>query len=155
MPLKRKVIRPSRLYNLLLSLSFSSVSQSSWPLCAPSNFSFSFTNCHRPPPEIIQSCLCCLFDTTSTRPVCTSTSTAASGCSKPRRRGRSSVTLLVSTKRTSDSHSQVNCTSKIELAKRTSEFHSQVNSRCASKCTSVFHSQVNCTIKIVLANCDL
>ena len=122
--------------------------------------------------QIIQSCLCCLLDTTSTRPAFTSTS-AASGCSLPRRRGRSSVTLFMSTKRTedfysqvnctskivlakrtSDFHSQVNCTSKIVLAKRTSDFHSQVNSRCASKCTSDFHSQVNCTSKIVLATSD-
>ena len=71
--------------------------------------------------------LCCLLDTTSTRPAFTSTS-AASGCSMKRRRGRSSVTLFVSTKRTEDFHSQVNCTSKIVLAKWTSDFHSQVKS---------------------------
>ena len=59
--------------------------------------------------QIIQSCLCCLLDTTSTRSAFTSTS-AAPGCSKPRRRGRSSVTLFMSTKRTEDFHSQVNCT---------------------------------------------
>ena len=100
--------------------------------------------------QIIQSRLCCLVDTTSTRPAFTSTS-AASGCSMPRRRGRSSVTLFMSTKRTEEFHSQVNCTSKIVLAKWTSDFHSQVNSRCASKCTSYFHSQVTCTSKIVLA----
>ena len=84
---------------------------------------------------------CCLLDTTSTRPASTFSSAAASVSSMPRRRGRSSVILLVSTKRTEDFHSQVNCTSKIVLAKRTSDFHSQVNSRCASKCTSDFHSK--------------
>ena len=96
----------------------------------------------------------CLLDTTSTIPASTSTSAAVSGCSIPRRRGRFSITLLVSTKRTEDSHSQVNCTSKIVLTKWISDFHSQVNSRCASKCTSDFHSKVNCTSKIVLANYD-
>ena len=104
--------------------------------------------------QIIQSRLCCLLDSASTRPASTSTSAAASGCSIPRRRGRSSDTLLVSTKRTANFHLQVNCTSKIVLAKRTSDFHSQVNARCASKCTSHFHSQVNCTSKIVLAKRD-
>ena len=91
--------------------------------------------------KIIQSRLCCLLDTNSTRPASTSTSAAASECSMPRRRGRSSITLIVSTKRNEDFHSQVNCNSKIVLAKWTSDFHSQVNSRCASKCTSDFHSE--------------
>ena len=100
--------------------------------------------------QIIQSRVCCLLNTTSTRPAFTSTS-AASGCSIPRPRFRSSVTLYMSTKRTEDYHSHVKFTSKIVLAKRTSDFHSQVNSRCASKCTSNFHLQVNCTSKIVLA----
>ena len=80
--------------------------------------------------QIIQSRLCCLPGTTSTRPAFTSTF-AASGCSLPRRRSHSSVTLFMSTKITEDFHSQVNCTSKIVLAKQTSDFHSQVN--CTSK----------------------
>ena len=99
--------------------------------------------------QIIQSRLCCLLDTTSTRPAFTSTS-VSSGCSMPRRRSCSSITLFVSTKRIEDFHSQVNCTSKIVLAKWTFDFHSQINSRCASKCTSDFHSQVNCTSKLCL-----
>ena len=102
--------------------------------------------------QIIQSRVCCLLDTTSTRPA--STSTSASGCSMSRRRGRSGVTLLVSNKRTADFHSQVNCTSKVVLAKR--DFALSLASQLKSqdvliKCTSGFHSQVNCTSKIVLA----
>ena len=75
----------------------------------------------------------------------------------PRRRGRSGVTLLVSTKRTADFHSQVNCTSKIVLAKRdfALSLASQLKSQdVLTNCTSDFHSQVNCTSKIVLAKRD-
>ena len=124
--------------------------------------------------QIIQSRLCCLLDTTSTRPASTCTSAAASGYSIPRRRSRSGDTLLVSTKRTADFHSQVNCTSKIVLAKRffwlslvsqlkmCQQVHlslslaSQLNSQdVLTKCTSDFHSQVNCTSRIVIAKHDL
>ena len=45
--------------------------------------------------QIIQSSTCLRLDNTSPRLVSTFTSTAASGCSIPRRRGRSSVTLLI------------------------------------------------------------
>ena len=94
-------------------------------LCAPILRAALFMSHFQPPEvykhpdssQIIQSRLCCLLDTTSTRPAFTSTS-AASGCSIPRR--RASVTLFMSTKRTEDFHSQVNCTSKIVLA--TSDF---------------------------------
>ena len=54
-----------------------------------------------------QSHLYCCLDSTSPRPASTCTSAAASGCSMPRFRGRSCVTLLVSTKRTADFHLQV------------------------------------------------
>ena len=54
-----------------------------------------------------QSHLCCCLDNTSPRPASTSTYAAASGCSRPRLRGHSCVTLVVSTKRTSDFHLQV------------------------------------------------
>ena len=120
---------------------------------APFLSHFQLHEVYKPPElsKISQSRLCCHLDTTCTRPASTSTSAAASGCSIPRRQGHSGVTLLVSTKRTADFHSQVNCTSKIVLAKCTFDFHSQVNSGRASKCTSYFHSQVNCTSMIVLA----
>ena len=92
-----------------------------------------------------QSHLYCCLDNTSPRPASTSTSVAASGCSMPRLRGRSCVTLLVSTKRTADFHSQVTLPLKT-CSQVTINFHSQVNSsppRRAWKCTIDFHSQVS------------
>ena len=116
--------------------------------------------------QIHQSRLCYHLDTTSTRPASTPTSAAASGCFMPRRRGRSGVTLLVSTKRTANFLSQVNSSLKtcypsapltftrkstapprLCLPNTTFDLHSQVNSRCASKCTSHFHLQVNSSLK--------
>ena len=73
-----------------------------------------------------QSHLYCCLDNTSPRPASTSTSTAASGCSMPRRQGRSGVTLLVSTKRTADLHSQVTLLLKM-CSQVTVYFHYQVS----------------------------
>ena len=73
-----------------------------------------------------QSHLCRCLDNTSPRPAFISTSTAASGCSMPRLRGRSCVTLLMSTKRTADFHSQVTLPLKT-CSRVTVDFHSQVN----------------------------
>ena len=86
-----------------------------------------------------QSHLYCCLDNTSPRPASTSTSAAASGCSIPRRRGRFGVTLLVSTKRTADLHSQVTLPLKT-CSEVTVDFHSQVShlSGRACKCTVTF-----------------
>ena len=74
-----------------------------------------------------QSHLYCCLDYISPRPASTSTSAAASGCSMPRRRGRSGVTLLVSTKRTADLHLQVTLPLKT-CSQVTIDFHSHVDS---------------------------
>ena len=74
-----------------------------------------------------QSHHCCCHDNTSPRPASTSTSAAASGCWMPRLRGCFCVTLLVSTKRTADFHSQVTLPLKT-CSRVTVHFHSQVNS---------------------------
>ena len=86
-----------------------------------------------------QSHLYCCLDNTSPRPASTSTSAAASGCSIPRRRGRSGVTLLVSTKRTADLHSQVTLPLKM-CSQVTIDFHSKVShlSRRAHKLPLTF-----------------
>ena len=93
-----------------------------------------------------QSHLYCCLDNTSPRPASTSTSTsaAASGCSIPRRRLHSRVSLLVSTKRTADFHSQVILPLKM-FSQVTIDFHSQVDSplKTCSRVTVDFHSQVS------------
>ena len=94
--------------------------------------------------QIIKSHLYCCLDNTFPRPASTSTSAAASGCSMPRRRGRSGVTLFVSTNRTADLHSQV--TFSFETCSQvTVDFHSQFTSPLRT-CLQVhcdFHSQVS------------
>ena len=108
-----------------------------------------------------QSHLLCCLDNTSPRPASTSISAVASGYSMSRLRRRSCVTLLVSTKRTVEFHSQVTLPLKMcsqmhhwfslssqsplkTCCKCTVDFPSQVSqhSRCACKCTIDFHSQV-------------
>ena len=91
-----------------------------------------------------QSHLFRYLDNTSPIPASTSTSAAASGCSMPRRRGRSGVALLVSTKRTADLHSQV-----------TVDFHSQVSH--LSTCLQVhcdFYSQVTHLSTCLQVHCN-
>ena len=103
-----------------------------------------------------QSHRCCCLDNTSPRPASTSTSAAASGCSIPRRRGRSGVALLVSTKRTADLHLQVTLPLKT-CSRVTIDFYSQVShlSGRACKCTVDFPSQVTSPLKTCLqAHCD-
>ena len=78
------------------------------------------------------------------KPASTSTSAAACGCSMPRRRGRSGVTLLVSTKRTADLHLQVTLPFKT-CSQVTVDFHSEVDStlKMCAQMTIDFHSQVS------------
>ena len=91
-----------------------------------------------------QSHLYCCLDNTSPRPASTSTSAAASGRSIPRRRGRSGVTLLVSTKRTADLHLQVTLPLRM-CSHVTVHFHSQVKAplKTCSRVTVDLHSQVS------------
>ena len=102
-----------------------------------------------------QSHLYCCLDNTSPRPASTSTSAAASGCSMPRRRGRSGAALLVSTKRTADLHSQVTLPLKT-YSQVTVDFHSQATSplKTCSRVTIDFHSQVSHLSTCLQVHCD-
>ena len=89
----------------------------------------------------------CRLDNTSPRHA--STSTSASGCSIPRLQGCSGVTLLMSSKRTADFHSQVKSSLKTCLPRAPLTFtrKSLHLSRRAGNCTIEFHSQVNSSLR--------
>ena len=104
-----------------------------------------------------QSHLCSCLDDISPRTASPSTSAAASGCSIPRLWGCSCVTLLVSTKRTADFHSQVTSPKKNVLASALLAFTPcQVTSQDVfTNAPLTFTHKVLSHLKKVLANTPL